>query len=321
MEDVRADRLVAVVLLLQRHGQLTAAQLAEMLETSERTIRRDLDALCVAGVPLYSQRGRGGGWAILGGNRIDLSGFTAEEARALFLMAGTTPATTATPGVRSALRKVLAALPEPLRHQAAAAQSTAHLDPRRWGGGRLEDPAVIEVLHEALVARVQVDIAYTKPGADMQWRRLHPYGLVSKAGTWYLLAGTAEGRRTFRVSRIGQAVVSEEPAEIPEGFDLAGEWDEVQQAFAASLSSVEVVLEVREAAVLRLTTILGGWVTTTEEDSERDGWRCLRAWFPHVEAAVGNLAPFGADVRVIEPPALRRRLREIGEALVASNPT
>ncbi|MGH9170297.1 MAG: helix-turn-helix transcriptional regulator [Acidimicrobiales bacterium] len=316
---MRADRLVAIVLLLQSHGQLTAAQLAETLETSERTIRRDLDALCVSGVPLYSQRGRGGGWAILGGNRIDLSGFTAEEARALFMMAGTGAGSVAAPSVRSALRKVLAALPEPLRHQATAAERSAHVDPTRCGGRGAEDVSVVALLQEALVSRVQVDIDYVKPGAEPQWRRVSPYGLVAKAGILYLLAGTANGRRTFRVGRITDATLSKEPCEIPEGFDLAGEWEKVQSEFAASMSSVEVRLEVREAAVLRLTTVLGGWVTTTEDEPEQAGWRRLRAWFPHVDAAAVNLAPFGADIRVESPAELRSELRKIGEALVTSN--
>src|SRR5690349_2121207 len=103
---------MAIVLLLQQRVQVTAAEVARELEVSERTARRDLDALAVAGVPLYSQPGRGGGWRLIGGARTDLSGLTAGEARALFLVAG--PAA-ATPGVRAALRKLVRALPEPFR--------------------------------------------------------------------------------------------------------------------------------------------------------------------------------------------------------------
>lgn len=316
---MRADRLVAIVLLLQRHGQLTAAQLAETLETSERTIRRDLDALCIAGVPLYSQRGRGGGWAILGGNRIDLSGFTAEEARALFMVAGAGTDGGAGGGVRSALRKILAALPEPLRNQATAAERSAHSDPTRWGGRADEDPSILAGLQEALVSRRQVDIEYAKPGANKTWRRVHPYGLVAKAGTWYLLAGIEDGRRTFRLSRIAALKLADEPLEIPEGFDLAREWEQVQRDFTASLSNVDVELEVAEKSVLRLTTFLGTWLTTTDDGPRGPGRRRLRASFPHVEAAVTNLAPFGGDVRVISPAELRHRLREVGEALARSN--
>src|SRR4249919_202067 len=112
---VRADRLVAVLLILQARGRVTAAQLADELEISERTARRDLEALAMAGVPVYSQAGRGGGWSLVGGARTDLSGLTASEARALFLMAGPSAAT---PQVKAALRKLVRALPETFRASA-----------------------------------------------------------------------------------------------------------------------------------------------------------------------------------------------------------
>ena len=116
---VRADRLMAILLMLQQREQVTAAEVAMELEVSERTARRDLEALAVGGVPVYSIQGRGGGWRLLGGARTDLSGLTASEARALFLVAG--PASTATPAVKAALRKLVRALPEPFREQAEAA--------------------------------------------------------------------------------------------------------------------------------------------------------------------------------------------------------
>ncbi len=139
---MRADRLVAIVLLLQTHGQLTVDSLAERLEVSERTIRRDLEGLSGAGVPVYAQRGRGGGWALLGGHRINLSGLTAEEAQALFLVAGPNAlvGVGVDPGVKSALRKLLAALPAPMREQAAAAHTAVLVDPVGWGR-RNDQPA------------------------------------------------------------------------------------------------------------------------------------------------------------------------------------
>jgi predicted DNA-binding transcriptional regulator YafY len=187
------------------------------------------------------------------------------------------------------------------------------------GGPADEDPTFLSGLQESLVSRRQVDIEYTKPGAERRWRRVHPYGLVAKAGTWYLLAGTDEGRRRFRVSRISGVTLADEPLEMPEGFDLADEWEQVQRDFSASLRTVDVEIDVTERAVLRLTTFLGAWVATTDEGPRQPGWRRLRASFPHVEAAVVNLAPFGGDVRVASPVELRRRLRQVGEALVRSN--
>src|SRR6478609_522197 len=130
-DGVRADRLMAILLLLQQREQVTAAEVARELEVSERTARRDLDALAMAGVPIYSVQGRGGGWRLLGGARTDLSGLTANEARALFLVAG--PASTATPNVKAALRKLVRALPEPFRVHAEAASTAIVSDPLGWG--------------------------------------------------------------------------------------------------------------------------------------------------------------------------------------------
>ena len=128
---MRADRLVALLLLLQRRGKVTAAEVADELEISERTARRDLDALAMAGLPVYSIQGRGGGWQMLGGGRTDLSGLSADEARALFLVAGPQAAS---PELRAALRKLVRALPEPMRDRAEAAADAVVVDPRGWDG-------------------------------------------------------------------------------------------------------------------------------------------------------------------------------------------
>ena len=137
---MRADRLIAILLLLQVHGQLTAAELAKRLETGERTVRRDMEALLSAGVPLYSQRGRGGGWALLGGHRMNLTGLTTDEAEALFVALAQSsvqpPGSEASPGLEAARRKVLAALPAPLREQAAVASKALLFDNTAWGAAR-----------------------------------------------------------------------------------------------------------------------------------------------------------------------------------------
>src|SRR5687767_7212747 len=143
---MRADRLIAALLVLQSRGQVTAAELARELEVSVATARRDLEALSAAGVPVYSQAGRGGGWRLLGGARTDLSGLTAHEAQALFLLVG--PAAPAAPAVRSALRKLLRALPSTFRADAEAAAGAVVVDPARWGESERERPGPVEVLQD-----------------------------------------------------------------------------------------------------------------------------------------------------------------------------
>src|SRR5580700_1191522 len=155
---MRADRLVATLLVLQARGRVTAGALAQELEISERTARRDLEALAMAGVPVYSQAGRGGGWSLVGGATTDLSGLTGAEVRTLFLIAGPSAAT---PEVKAALRKLVRALPETFRAEAQAAASAVVIDPSGWDHHRPAPPPHLEALQKAVIDGVQVRLSYT----------------------------------------------------------------------------------------------------------------------------------------------------------------
>jgi predicted DNA-binding transcriptional regulator YafY len=308
--------MVAIVLLLQTHGQRTVAQLAEELEASERTIRRDLDALSGAGVPVYAQRGRGGGWALLGGARLNLSGLTAEEAQALFMVAG--PGALAglgvEPGVRSAMRKLLAALPEPLRQQAVGAGRGVHVDPSGWGRGP-DQPRHLPALHQAVADGEQVVLRYAKPGRPVAQRTVHPFGLVSKGGTWYLLAGSERGLRTFRVQRVRGVRPTGQAVARPENFDLASAWEEANAGYARRVSVLEVRLRMDPSSAGRITDQLA-WVGATALDGPADDGATHRAGFPNEGAAVAELARFGTAIEVVDPPEVRRHLATLGRHLV-----
>src|SRR3954454_15561403 len=157
---MRADRLVAILLMLQSRGQVTAAEVATELEISESTARRDLEALGMAGLPIYSRQGRNGGWQLAGGGRTDLSGLTSAEARALFLVAG--PSSSATPDVKAALRKLVRALPEPFRVAAEAASTAIMTDPAGWGSPTVTrpPPAALDELQSAVIEGAQVRLGY-----------------------------------------------------------------------------------------------------------------------------------------------------------------
>ena len=239
--SVRADRLVAILLLLQARGQVTAAEVAAELEVSERTARRDLEALGMAGVPIYSVQGRNGGWRLAGGGRTDLSGLTEPEARALFLVAG--PSSSATPEVKAALRKLVRALPESFRSQAEAASSAVVIDPVDWDQRAVTRPSppLLDALQQAVIDGEQLVLGYVARDRSASSRVVHPLGLATKGTVWYLVADTEVGLRTFRVDRVtavertGQAVVR------PEGFDLEEAWrlitDEVGQRRARGLGA------------------------------------------------------------------------------------
>ncbi len=325
---MRADRLIAIVLTLQARGRCTAGELAEELEMSERTIRRDLEALCMAGVPLYSERGRGGGWTLLGGHRIDLSGLTAKEAQALFSATGPGSAAALGPGFADGLlaarRKVLAALPEPLRAQVEAAGSALLIDPSPWGrpsSTTPEAPATeepyLEALREAVLAGVQVVLTYEPPGRPAEGRLVHPHGLVCKRGVWYLVATTPAGLRTYRLSRVRAVALTDEPVEPPPGFDLAATWTEVsEQLSARTPAQLAVEVAVEADWLPRLHAMVGTWWPVEETSMTFDGRATVTIRFANVSIAAAELVRLLDHVEVLSPEAVRAEMAAIGQHLV-----
>ncbi len=312
---MRVDRLVAILILLQRRGQVTAGEVAEELEVSERTARRDLEALVVAGVPIYSMRGRGGGWRLVGGARTDLSGLTAGEARALFMVAGQGSA--GSPEARAALRKLVHALPEPFRAQAEAAGASFVVDPQRWGSAVVEDqpPVFLDDLQEAVIRGVQVRLGYTDREGAVSRRIVHPLGVVVKGPTWYLVAGTERGERTFRIDRVTAVEPTEDPVERPAGFDLAQRWRAIAAEVEVRRSpmAVQALCAPHGLGLLRMVT--GDRLEVG--DTAADGRVEVTVWGYSAYALAGELAGLVEWVEVTGPAEVRDQLAAIGQDLVA----
>jgi predicted DNA-binding transcriptional regulator YafY len=308
---MRADRLVATLLLMQARGRVTAAELAAELEVSVATARRDFEALSAAGIPVYPQPGRGGGWALLGGARTDLSGLTAIEAQALFLLVG--PAASIAPEAKSALRKLVRALPETFRADAEAAASAVVIDPARWGERGRERPALVEVLQTAVVRRRKVRLVYANWAREQTQRLVDPWGLTDKDGVWYFLGGTEDGQRTFRVDRIVDVVITDLAAERPADFELSAAWarvvDEVEQQ--RSQVSATVLIDAELLPVLR-TQFGRQCVVNSPVDGRRVS---VRLAAPTAEMIARRLAGWGALVEVMEPASVRADLARIGAEL------
>lgn len=308
---MRADRLVATVLLMQTRGRVTAAELAEELEISVATARRDLEALSAAGVPVYPQPGRGGGWQLVGGARTDLSGLTAPEAQALFLLAG--PAASASGEVKSALRKLVRALPGTFRDDAEAAAEAVIIDPARWGDRDKVRPRLVSELQQSVVQRRKVRLSYARRAGAASERLVDPWGLVDKDDVWYLIAGTPKGQRTFRVDRIVRATVTDEPAQRPADFELADAWQEVvdQMEERRSLVQATVLIDARNVRVLQTQYGRHCEVLGTEDD----GRARVRVAAHMVRSLAENLAGWGNGVEVVEPESVRAELARIGAEL------
>lgn len=310
---MRADRLVATLLLMQSRGRVTAAELAAELEVSVATARRDLEALSTAGIPVYPQPGRGGGWSLLGGARTDLSGLSAAEAQALFLLVG--PAAAVAPEAKAALRKLVRALPDTFRADAEAAATAVVIDPNRWGELERERSGMVETLQAAVVRRRKVRMVYTSRSRQRTERLVDPLGLVDKDEVWYLLAGTEKGRRTFRVDRIVEAVTTELPAERPEGFDLTEAWaevvDQVEERRSGGVATV--LIAARFLPVLRQQFGRQSEVVGTIDD----GRVRVRLAAPMPVMIAQTLAGWGDMVEVEESDAVRAELARLGAELVA----
>jgi predicted DNA-binding transcriptional regulator YafY len=318
---MQSDRLLSVLLLLQTHGRLSARELAKRLEVSDRTIYRDVDALSRAGVPVYAERGRHGGCALLPGYRTDLSGLTTTEARALFIFTGR--GTLADLGLerdlRAAFRKLLAGLPEPHRPDAMQAQERVVVDPRGWSRPADEVPW-LGTVQEAVWSDRQLHLLYRSSGTpSARGLVVDPYGLVAKSGVWYLLAAEDGEPRLFRVSRVEEATVLDAPSARPIGLDLEALWEQLRRRVEERAPGCEVTLRVRPERrdlLLRIcASQLAGPVQHLEEPDPA-GWARLRLSFPAIDPARGTLLGFGVEVEVLDPPELRREMADTARALV-----
>ena len=309
---MRADRLVAALLILQARGRVTAAYLASELEVSLKTARRDLEALSTAGLPVYAQPGRGGGWQLLGGGRTDLSGLSAAEARALFLVAG--PQARLTPAAKTALRKLMQALPAPFRERATAAAEAVVLDPSAWGSAAPPATPHLEVLQRAIIERVQVRLRYATTSDAGSIRTVHPLGLAVKGSAWYLLANTSSGRRTFRVDRVRAATLTGRPATRPAGFELAEAWHEAAAAVDARRKRVQAVVLASAEAAEGLLTQFGADARVRRRRS--GGRREVRIGGASTLQLAERLAGWGSGIEVVAPLDVRRQLADIGAQLV-----
>jgi len=302
---MRATRLVSLLLLLQTSGLLTAAELAERLEVSVRTVHRDVESLAAAGVPVEAVRGPAGGYRLAGGYRTRLTGLTADEAEALFAAGMPGPAAELGLGgeLAAARLKVLAAMPTELQERATRAQRLFHLDTRGWfrAGDRVPH---LHALAAAVWSGRRVRLRY-REGRAVVRRTVDPLGLVLKGGAWYLVARRAVGMRVYRVSRVVTVRALEDEFARPPTFELAAFWDEWSRAFEQSLPRVEVRVRVSE----ELRRQLPG-----ERRMEPDG--SVAVTFENLGEAYRELLRFGSDLEVIAPAELRDRVAETARELV-----
>ncbi|MFF1696294.1 helix-turn-helix transcriptional regulator [Streptomyces sp. NPDC058257] len=316
---MRADRLVSLVLLLRRHGRLTADALARELEVSTRTVLRDIEALSTAGVPVYAERGRHGGFALLPGFQTELTGLNHDEALAL-LTAGSGRGERVFglgSALASAMRKVVDALPE--NHRAAASDATQRflVDPktdllsRRLVTEEVRGTAMIEV-RRAVLAGHKLRIHYAATDQAPQWRTVDPIGLVTVRDRGYLLATRSGADRTYRLSRVLAAEELPETAQRPNRVDLDRIWRDRSARFLSGGDHITVLVRVNP---VRREDLLDTALAVRAEEPDPDGWLRLEVTFQDSRHAEWALWQFSTDAEALAPESLRASLRNRAAAL------
>ncbi|TMQ94758.1 YafY family transcriptional regulator [Actinomadura soli] len=311
---MRAARLISMVLLLQSREAMTAGELARELEVSERTVYRDMEALSAAGVPVYAEQGRAGGYRLVGGYRTRLTGLTREEAEALFLSGLPGPAGDMGRGdaVAAAELKVLAALPASLRDAPSRAGQRFHLDAPGWFG-ESGPPPLLRDLARAVWEDEAVELGYRRKDAEVT-RTVEPYGLVLKNGTWYLVARVGGRPRTYRVDRVTGVRPTGSRFDRDEDFDLAAHWREQAASFVRSMLREEVTVRLSPAGMRILRYAVEPYAArrAEEEAGEPDakGWAVTTLPVESMVVAASELMRLGPEVEVLAPPELRKRMAD-----------
>ncbi|QIQ03633.1 helix-turn-helix transcriptional regulator [Streptomyces liangshanensis] len=316
-----ADRLLSMLLLLQTRGRMSARRLAEELGVSVRTAYRDLERLQATGVPLYAEQGRTGGYQLLDGYRTRLTGLSEREARVLFLAGLPLPAAELgwADEVAATRLKLLAALPEVLREEATRTDAVFHLDAPGWYR-EAEATPYLRLLVDAVLGRRAVDVRYRRWRAPQEVRRrLHPYGLVLKSGTWYLVAAAGGRPATYRITQVLDAALSDERFERPADFVLGAYWSRYLDDFRSRRYTGTATIRLSPRGRERLADNVPPEVVRAFEDTATavgdDGWSEAVIPTESTEHACGELLRLGVDVEVMAPEELRGAMTETVRAL------
>ncbi len=320
---MRADRLIQALLLLQGRPQITAAELAAELEVSVPTARRDLEALAMAGVPIYPTRGRGGGWRLIGGARTDLTGLNRAEVNSLLVALSQSGG--ATPERVAAMRKLMRAVPEPFR-EGAERVAAATVRDAPWGVAEEDSPPeVVTQLQGAIAGGLRVRLRYDA-SAGVTDSELVPLIVGSRGARWYLIAAPVragtdvadESRlRTYRADRIVELRSLSNAGAAPEGFDRAGAWAAMVERVEGFRGAVRAVVRVEPWAVKAITDRFGAQARMLDVRPDGTGRARIEVSAHRVDALAEQLAGWTDVAEAVEPQSVRDALRELGERMAA----
>lgn len=311
---MRASRLISILTILQARGFATAPELAEECGVNLRTIYRDIDSMSEAGIPIYSERGSGGGYRLLDGYRTQLNGLSAKEAEALFMsgLAGAAIDMGLGSVMMAAQNKLLSAMPASLREGAQQMRSRFHLDAPAWFG-QSEQPSHLPQVADAVWEQKRIRMRY-QSWKGIKERIVEPLGLVMKGGSWYLVAQVDDTPRTYRISRMLELSVLDQRFERPSPFDLAAYWRKSTERLEQDMHRNRATMRLSPRGVRLREAFLSPYVfaeTQLSEEVDEQGWRIATMPVGSMMMACADIVRFGDDAEVLEPPELRARLQEM----------
>ena len=317
---MRADRLLSLLMLLQTRGQMSAKELAEELEVSERTIYRDITALSTSGVPVYASRGPGGGVRLIEEYRTTLTGLTPEETRALFMMSIPAPLMQLGMGekFKGALLKLSASLPDTRRADESRTRQRILLDSSWWFQSEQDVPN-LQIIQKALFQdqRLHIKVRWEFFNTEFE-QEAEPYGLVAKANIWYLVYARGGTSHVVRASQIVEAEILSDGFTRPADFELESFWENWCREYESQPPFTARVRIAPEALPL-LAEYVGDRARSQLSHShppDADGWIMLELPFESFVAARSRLLGLGRAVEVLEPDALRKSLIDFAEQIV-----
>ncbi|MFP3270018.1 MAG: YafY family protein [Paraburkholderia sp.] len=301
---MKSDRLISILLLLQTRGRLSTREIAEKLEVSDRTAYRDMESLCMAGVPLIAHRGSQGGWELAEGWKTDVPGLTSREIQGLLMsrpsLLGTTNLAIA---AESGFEKLIASLPGPMQTQASAIRARLHIDPTDWWAPA-EDLSAFPFVHEAVLSDRKINFTYTTDDESRN-RTVDPLGMVCKQAIWYLVAKTPKGVRTYRLSRMSNIVVLATLTQRPSRFQLAKYWKKSTEELKEKGRGVRTTIALTAEAAKRL----GSWVTYSLVEGDENGWLIFDVRFEKYDDALFFVLGSGSHAMVLQPAKLRKQVQ------------
>jgi predicted DNA-binding transcriptional regulator YafY len=319
---MKSDRLLSALLLLQAHGRLSTRELAERLETSQRTAHRDMEALSAAGVPVLALRGAQGGWELAPGWRTKVPGLDDTELSALLM---SQPSALGHPALAAASErafgKLLAAMPQRMQTQAASIRARLHIDPVGWHPNS-GDLGLLPIVQDAIARDCKLTFLYARADGESGPRTVDPFGIVAKQGIWYLVARAPAGMRTYRISRMQDAVVLAVTFERPANFDLAVHWktataqlQQKREQFRATL-----VLAPEAAVSLRRWSRVIPAPEVQCTTAIPDKWTILHVLFESPQEARFVVLGFGSRAHVLAPASLQHEVMHEMQAAAARPP-